>query len=76
MNMLLPVLNHDLRNHWKWFGKVCKNGRHAALTVCYVQLYTDLKRYDEAEQAANAFNASDNADYSYLDYRYWALLSA
>ena len=29
----------------------------------------DLKRYDEAEKAADAFfNASDNADYSYLDY--------
>ena len=38
----------------------------------------DLKRYDEAEKAADAFfNASDNADYSCLDYRYHgALLSA
>jgi len=40
--------------------------------------YTDLKRYEEAEKAADAFfNDSDNADYSYLDYRYYgALLSA
>ena len=29
---------------------------------------TDLKRYEDAEKAAHAFfNASDRADYSYLD---------
>lgn len=55
-----------------------KNGRHAAFNRLAMYNYTDLKRYEEAEKAAASFfTASDNADYSYLDYRYYgALLSA
>ena len=72
-------LNHDFEKSLEVVRKgLQKNGRHAAFNRLAMYNYTDLKRYDEAEQAANAFfNASDNADYSYLDYRYYgALLSA
>ena len=72
-------LNHDFEKSLEVVRKgLQKNGRHAAFNRLAMYNYTDLKRYDEAEQAADAlFNASDNADYSYLDYRYHgALLSA
>ena len=72
-------LNHDFEKSLEVVQKgLQKNGRHAAFNRLDMYNYTDLKRYDEAEKAANDFfNASDNADYSYLDYRYYgALLSA
>ena len=72
-------LNHDFAKSLEVANMgLKKNPRHAAFNRLAMYNYTDLKRYDEAEQAANAFfNASDNADYSYLDYRYYgALLSA
>jgi tetratricopeptide (TPR) repeat protein len=72
-------LNHDFEKSLEVVQKgLQKNGRHAAFNRLAMYNYTDLKRYDEAEKAANDFfNASDNADYSYLDYRYYgALLSA
>ena len=72
-------LNHDFEKSLEVVRKgLQKNGRHAAFNRLAMYNYTDLKRYKDAEQAADAFfNASDNADYSYLDYRYYgALLSA
>lgn len=55
-----------------------QNGRHAAFNRLAMYNYTDMKRYDEAEKAADLFfNETDDAEYSYLDYRYYgALLSA
>ena len=54
-----------------------RRGKHCYLSLIHIY-NTDLKRYEDAEKAADAFfNASDRADYSYLDYRYYgALLSA
>lgn len=72
-------LSHDFEKSLAIVQKgLQKNGRHAAFNRLAMYNYTDLKRYEEAEKAATAFfNASDNADYSYLDYRYYgALLSA
>ncbi len=65
-------LNHDFEKSLAVVQKgLQKNGRHAAFNRLAMYNYTDLKRYNEAEQAADAFfNASDNADYSSLDYRY------
>ena len=72
-------LNHDFEKSLAVAQKgLQKNARHAAFNRLVMYNNVDLKRYDEAEKAADAFfNASDNADYSYLDYRYHgALLSA
>lgn len=72
-------LNHDFEHSLQVAQKgLQKNARHAAFNRLAMYNNTDLKRYDEAEKSANAFfNASDDADYSYLDYRYYgALLSA
>lgn len=72
-------LNHDFEQSLQIARKgLQKNGRHAAFNRLAMYNYTDLKRYEEAEKAADAFfNASDDADYSYLDYRYYgALLTA
>lgn len=72
-------LNHDFEKSLQVARKgLEKNARHAAFNRLAMYNNTDLKRYEEAERYANAFfNASDNADYSYLDYRYCgALLSA
>ncbi len=72
-------LNHDFEKSLEVVQKgLRKNGRQAAFNRLAMYNYTDLKRYGEAEQAADVFfNASDNAGYSYLDYRYYgALLSA
>lgn len=72
-------LNHDFEKSLQVVQKgLQKNARHAAFNRLAMYNYTDLKRYEEAEKAADAFfKASDNADYSYLDYRYYgALLSA
>ncbi len=52
-----------------------RNPRKAAFNRLAMYNYTDLKRYDEATQAANAFfNASDKADFSSLDYKYYGHL--
>jgi tetratricopeptide (TPR) repeat protein len=60
---------------------LAKNPRHAALNRLAMYNYTDMKRYEEAEQAADAFfNHSDSAQYSALDTLYrtavWQGLSA
>lgn len=72
-------LNHDFEKSLEVAQKgLRKNIRSAAFNRLAMYNYTDLKRYEEAEKAADAFfNRSYNADYSYLDYRYYgALLSA
>lgn len=72
-------LNHDFEKSLQIAQKgLQKNARHAAFNRLVMYNNTDLKRYEEAEKAADAFfHASDHADYSYLDYRYYgALLSA
>ena len=72
-------LNHDFEKSLEVVQKGLQmNSRHAAFNRLAMYNYTDLKRYEEAEKAAQAFfNASDHADYSYLDYRYYgALLTA
>lgn len=72
-------LNHDFEKSLQVVQKgLQKNERHAAFNRLAMYNYTDMKRFEAAERAANAFfNASDKADYSYLDYRYYgALLSA
>jgi tetratricopeptide (TPR) repeat protein len=72
-------LNHDFEKSLQVAQKgLQKNARHAAFNRLVMYNNTDLKRYEDAEKAAHAFfNASDRADYSYLDYRYYgALLSA
>lgn len=71
-------LNHDFEKSLQIAEKGLQmNARHAAFNRLAMYNNTDLKRYEEAEKAADAFfHASDNADYSYLDYRYYgALLS-
>ena len=64
--------NHDFEKSLAVAQKgLQKNARHAAFNRLVMYNNVDLKRYDEAEKAADAFfNASDNADYSCLDYRY------
>lgn len=72
-------LNHDFEKSLEVARKgLQKNARHAAFNRLVMYNNVDLKRHDKAEKAADAFfNDSDNADYSYLDYRYYgALLSA
>ena len=72
-------LNHDFEKSLQVARKgLQKNNRHAAFNRLAMYNNIDLKRYEEAEKAADAFfNASDRADYSYLDYKYYgALLSA
>ncbi len=52
-----------------------RNPRKAAFNRLVMYNYTDLKNYDEALKAADAFfNASDKADYSSLDYKYYGHL--
>ena len=52
-----------------------KNPRDAAFNRLAMYNYTDLKRYDEAMKAADAFfKESDKADFSYLDYMYFGHL--
>ena len=47
------------------------NARHAAFNRLAMFNYTDLKNYEAAEKAADAFfNNSDKADFSALDYQY------
>jgi tetratricopeptide (TPR) repeat protein len=52
-----------------------KDPRSAVFNRLAMYNNTDLKNYDEAEKAADAFfNASDSAQYSYLDYKYYGYL--
>lgn len=69
-------LNHDFEKSLQIAQKGLQiNARHAAFNRLAMYNNTDLKRYEEAERAADAFfHASDNADYSYLDYRYYGAL--
>lgn len=55
-----------------------KNPRSAVFNRLVMYNNADLKKYDDAEKAADSFfNASDSAEYSYLDYRYYGyILSA
>ncbi|MDE6347760.1 MAG: tetratricopeptide repeat protein [Bacteroides sp.] len=72
-------LNHDFERSLEVARQgLQKHPRHAAFSRLVMYNNVDLKRYEEALQAADAFfNASDGADYSCLDYRYHgALLSA
>ena len=65
-------LNHDFEKSLTVAQKgLQKNARHAAFNRLVMYNNADLKTLCDAEKAADAFfNASDNADYSYLDYRY------
>lgn len=69
-------LNHKFDKSLEITNKgLQKNSRHAAFNRLAMYNYTDMKRYDEAQQAAQAFfNASDKADFSYLDYMYFGHL--
>lgn len=52
-----------------------RNPRHAAFNRLAMYNYTDMKRFDDAYKAADMFfNQSDKADFSYLDYMYYASL--
>lgn len=55
-----------------------RNAHHAAFNRLAMYNYTDMKRFDEAEKAADVFfTEADKVDYSYLDYMYYGhLLSA
>ena len=69
-------LNHKFDKSLEIANKgLQRNARHAAFNRLAMYNYTDMKRYDEAKKAADAFfGASDNADYSYLDYMYYGHL--
>lgn len=69
-------LNHDFEKSLQVAEKgLQKNARHAAFNRLAMYNNVDLKRYEAAEKAADAFfNASDDADYSYLDHRYYGTL--
>ena len=69
-------LNHDFAKSLEIAQKgLSQNSRHAAFNRLAMYNYIDLKRYAEAEQAADAFfNETDDAEYSYLDHRYYGVL--
>jgi tetratricopeptide (TPR) repeat protein len=69
-------LNHDFEKSLEVVNLGLKrNVRHAAFNRLAMYNYTDLKRYDDAQRAADAFfNAADKVDYSYLDYMYYGHL--
>ena len=69
-------LNHDFEKSLEVANMgLKKNARHAAFNRLTMYNYTDLKRFDEAIKAADAFfTESDKADYSYLDYMYYGHL--
>lgn len=69
-------LNHQFEKSLEITNKgLQRNSRHAAFNRLAMYNYTDMKRYDEAQKAAQAFfNASDKADFSYLDYMYFGHL--
>ncbi|WP_455585756.1 tetratricopeptide repeat protein [Bacteroides sp.] len=69
-------LNHNFEKSLEIANRGLKsNARHAAFNRLAMYNYTDLKRYDEAQKAADTFfNAADKADYSYLDYTYYGHL--
>jgi len=49
-----------------------KNSRSAVFNRLLMYNNADLKHFDEAEKAGEAFfNSSDSASYSYLDYKYY-----
>ena len=57
-------------------GGLKNNPRHAAFNRLAMYNYTDMKRYEEAEKAAEVFfNQSDNADFSALDYQYHGFIA-
>lgn len=69
-------LNHDFDKSLEVANMgLKKNAHHAAFNRLAMYNYTDMKRFDEAIKAADAFfNQSDKADYSYLDYMYYGHL--
>ena len=69
-------LNHDFEKSLQIaLMGLQKNPRDAAFNRLAMYNYTDLKRYDEAMKAADAFfKESDKADFSYLDYMYFGHL--
>lgn len=69
-------MNHDFEKSLAIVNKGLQgNGRHAGFNRLAMYNYTDLKRFDEAEQAAHAFfNESDSANFVLLDYRYYGIL--
>lgn len=69
-------LNHQFEPSLNIVQKgLANNPRHAAFNRLAMYNYTDMKRYEEAEKAADAFfNRSDDAEYSLLDYRYYGHL--
>lgn len=71
-------LHHDFEKSLEIVNMGLKlNPRHAAFNRLAMYNYIDLQRYDEALKAADIFfNASEKADYSYLDYRYYGYLMA
>lgn len=72
-------LNHKFERSLEIVNMGLKlNAHHAAFNRLAMYNYTDLKRFDEAEKAADVFfTEADKVDYSYLDYMYYGhLLSA
>ena len=69
-------LNHDFEKSLEVANiGLQKNARHAAFNRLAMYNYTDLKRYDEALKAADAFfKGAEKADFSYLDYMYYGHL--
>lgn len=69
-------LNHDFEKSLEVANLgLQKNPKHAAFNRLAMYNNTDLKRFDEAQKAANLFfNEADKADYSYLDYMYYGHL--
>lgn len=69
-------LNHDFEKSLEVSNLgLERNAHHATFNRLAMYNYTDLKRYDEAQKAADTFfNAADKADYSYLDYMYYGHL--
>ncbi|MEG1563094.1 MAG: hypothetical protein RR365_05120 [Bacteroides sp.] len=72
-------MNHQFDQSLEIVNKgLQRNNHHAGFCRLAMYNYTDLKRYDEARKAAEAFfHTSDKAAFSYLDYAYYGhLLSA
>lgn len=69
-------LNHKFEESLAIANKgLQRNSKHAAFNRLAMYNYTDMKRYDEAQKAADAFfHASEKADFSYLDYMYFGHL--
>lgn len=69
-------LNHEFEESLAIANKgLQRNSKHATFNRLAMYNYTDLKRYDEAQKTAEVFfNASEKADFSYLDYMYFGHL--